>query len=107
MPQALWCWPGQELCGFSGKVKRGLLYNVQTVSDEDITVSPGEGLSIRLTHKQAVHMLRPSYAMTYASCQGLTLRDRVRLETRSPCLTLKHLYVGVSRATAASLLEVA
>ena len=88
-------------------MKRGLLYYVQTVSGEDITVSPGEGVSIRLTHKQAVHMLRPSYAMTYASCQGLTLRDRVRLETRSPCLTLKHLYVGVSRATAASLLEVA
>jgi hypothetical protein len=44
--------------------------------------------------------------LTYASCQGLTLPGRLRLETGSPNMTLRHLYVGVSRATAADLVEV-
>ena len=62
---------------------------------------------LQLSHEQAVRSLRLAYALTYASCQGLTLRGVVRLETDSPNMTLKHLYVGISRATAAGLAEVA
>ena len=36
----------------------------------------------------------PSHAVTYASCQGLTLHNRVRLELESYHLTLRHLHVG-------------
>ena len=43
--------------------------------------------------------------MTYASCQGLTLHNRVRLDLESCHLTLRHLYVGASRATSSELLE--
>ena len=41
----------------------------------------------------------------YASCQGLTLHNRVRLDLESCHLTLRHLYVGASRATSSELLE--
>ena len=34
---------------------------------------------------------RPSHAVTYASCQGLTLHNRVRLDLESCHLTLRHL----------------
>ncbi|CAE7220298.1 unnamed protein product [Symbiodinium natans] len=45
--------------------------------------------------------------VTYASCQGLTLRGRVWLcDVENPHLSVKHLYVGVSRATGAELLSV-
>jgi hypothetical protein len=53
-----------------------------------------------------VRSLRLPYALTYASCQALTLKGVVRLETESSNMTLRHLYVGISRATAASLVEV-
>ena len=42
---------------------------------------------------------RPSHAVTYASCQGLTLHNRVRLDLESCHLALRRLYVGASRAT--------
>ena len=46
-------------------------------------------------------------AITYASCQGLTLRGRVWLcDTLNPHFSVKHLYVGASRATSAELLSV-
>ena len=59
-----------------------------------------------LTHAAVCSSLRLSYAITYASCQGLTLKGRVRLETQSTFLTTKHLYVGISRGTASELVEV-
>ena len=59
-----------------------------------------------LTHEQAVQSLRLTYAMTYASCQGLTLPGLVRLDTQSEHITIKHLYVGLSQATSADLVEV-
>ena len=46
-------------------------------------------------------------AVTYASCQGLTLQGRVRLDLGSVHLSLRHLYVGTSRATSSDLFEVA
>ena len=41
-----------------------------------------------------------------APSQCLTLSGRVRLETESPHITLKHLHVGCSRACLYELLEV-
>jgi len=54
-----------------------------------------------------VRAVRPAHALVYAGSQGLTLPGRVRLETDSSHLTLKHLYVGASRATRHDMLEVA
>jgi hypothetical protein len=107
LPQDLYCWEGQELVGYSAKVRRGLLYTVKQATSQHIVVSDAAGeKDIKLSHKHAVQMLRPSYSLTYAGVQGLTLQGRVRLETGSRNLHIKHLYVGASRATAAALLEV-
>ena len=98
----MWLWPGLQLIGAGGLCKKGLFYEVAEV-DGNIVLTCG----LRLTHEQAARSLRLSYGLTFASCQGLTLQGVVRLETDSPNFTLKHLYVGVSRATAADLVEVA
>ena len=53
----------------------------------------------------SAHM-RLCFALTYASIQGATLKNRIRLYTHHPRMTLKHLFVGISRATAYALVEV-
>jgi hypothetical protein len=102
-PQDMWLWPGIQLIGAGGLCKKGLFYEVADVRQDIVNLTCG----LSLTHEQAARSLRLAYALTYASCQGLTLRRVVRLETDSPNFTLKHLYVGISRATAADLVEVA
>ena len=62
---------------------------------------------MRLKNQELLWATRPSHAVTYASCQGLTLHNRVRLDLESCHLTLRHLYVGASRATSSELLEAA
>ena len=83
-PQTMRLWPGLRLVGAGGKVPK-----------ESFT--PAELLrSTRLCH-----------AITYASCQGLTLRGRVWLcDADNPHFSVKHLYVGASRCTGAELLSV-
>jgi hypothetical protein len=101
-PQSMWIWPGMQLIGAGGKCLKGLFYTVETIMDDVLFLNTGQ----KLTRGECVRSLRLAYALTYASCQGLTLKGRVRLETDSPNMTLRHLYVGISRATAADLVEV-
>ena len=102
--QDMWLWPGLEVIGAGGKALKGLLYTVAAVDAESVQLEGG----LSLTAEQAGKCLRLSYALTYASVQGLTLTGRVRLtDTDSPHFSLRMLYVGSSRATAARLLEVA
>ncbi len=101
-PQSLWLWSGQQLVGAGGKVLKGLFYTVENLTEDSVELIGG----LKLTHQDAVRSLRLPYALTYASCQALTLKGVVRLETESTNMTLRHLYVGISRATAASLVEV-
>ena len=77
------------------------MYTIRSVTEEAVLLD-----GITLTHPEAVKSLRLAYAMTFASCQGLTLAGRVRLEVDSVHMTTRHLYVGISRATAADLVEV-
>jgi hypothetical protein len=74
---------------------------VKAVTEEQVMLD-----DLTLTHEEAVRSLRLAYSLTFASCQGLTLPGRLRLETDSPHMTIRHLYVGISRATAADLVEV-
>ena len=101
-PQAMKIWPGLQLIGAGGRCLKGMFYTVVACDEAKVELNTG----LVLTHQQAFESLRLSYALTYASCQGLTLPGVVRLDTQSPHFTLKHLYVGVSRATAADLVEV-
>jgi hypothetical protein len=102
-PQDMWLWPGIQVIGAGHLCKKGLFYEVAYISSSVAHLTCG----LTLTLEQASRSLRLAYALTYASCQGLTLRGVVRLETDSPNFTMKHLYVGISRATSADLVEVA
>ncbi len=101
-PQDMILWKGLQLIGAGHRCLKGLFYEVEEVTEELVRLTTG----LQLTHEQAVQSLRLCYALTYASCQGLTLPGVVRLDAKSEHLTLKHLYVGLSRATAADLAEV-
>ena len=101
-PQNFKLWPGLRLIGAGHKVPKGIFVVVKAC-DADRVVLDND---LTLTHHQVCQSLRLSYAITYASCQGLTLRGRVRLETQSGFLTTRHLYVGVSRGTSSELVEV-
>ena len=98
----MWLWPGLRLIGAGHKVPKGTFVEVKACDAEKVTLDN----DLVLTHSQVCQSLRLSYAITYASCQGLTLPGRVRLETQSGFLTTRHLYVGVSRATSGDLVEV-
>ena len=109
VPQDMWIWPGLRLIGAGGSngryAHKGCFYFVEKIG-EQVTLVDARGATLELSPEQVGEHLRLSYAITYASCQGLTLRGRVRLHTRSPHFTTRHLYVGSSRATSADLLEV-
>jgi hypothetical protein len=100
-PQSMWVWPGLVLIGAGGKTKRGLWYTVRSVNETHVTF---DGLT--LTREDTVQWTRLAFALVFASVQGLTLHGHVRLETNSPNFTLRHLYVGISRATSADLVSV-
>jgi hypothetical protein len=100
-PQDMWIWPGIQLIGAGSCVKKGVFVRVEKVG-EKILLDNGQ----ELTHDQTVKSLRLTYALCYASCQGLTLKGVVRLFTNSLFFTKKHLYVGASRCTNYDLLEI-
>ena len=70
--------------------------------DEDIEDEETIMDVAQLTHEEASAMLRMTYAFCYYSVQGATLRDRhvVLFDTyHKKYFTLRHLIVGMSRAT--------
>ena len=102
-PQTMRVWPGLRLVGAGGKVAKGCFVAVAEAGPESVKLETGE----RFTHTELLRHTRLCHAITYASCQGLTLRGRVHLcDTSSPHFELRHLYVGASRATSAELLSV-
>jgi hypothetical protein len=99
----MWLWPGIRLIGSGGAVKKGVFETVAAVTPDEIVLESGTCL----TAHQGVRSLRLSYALTYPSSQGLTLPGVVRLCCpSSKHFTKTHLYVGASRATRHSDLEV-
>ena len=102
MAQSMWVWPGLKLIGGGSKCLKGVFVTVEEITDEFVTISGGQ----KLSHADAVRSLRLCSALTYASVQGLTLKGLVRLEADSLNFTLKHLYIGISRATCSTLVEV-
>ena len=103
MPQTMRVWPGLKLIGAGGRVTKGIYVHVAEVGPEKIVLDGGDSF----THAALLKHTRLCHAITYASCQGLTLEGRVFLcDTESPHFTLRHLYVGTSRATSSELLSV-
>ena len=95
------------LIGFGGIFKKGLFYTVKEVTQERATLLNLGGEAIDAPLAAVYKQTRLAHALTYACCQGLSLQGRVKLmDASSPHFTRRHLYVGISRATAASLVEV-
>ena len=82
-----WCEAlNQELIGAGGKIRKGVFVAVAEVEPDGVRLDNG----MRLKNQELLRAARPSHAVTYASCQGLTLHNRVRLDLESCHLTLRH-----------------
>jgi hypothetical protein len=131
-PQDMYIRPGMQLlccCRSHRTLVNGVFYQVEAVDDTDVVVRMAdaytrdrstlddearkkadqqEGL-ITLPHKEASKALRLTYALCYASVQGLTLRDKsvLMLDLDSGHFSVRTLIVGLSRVTKASDISVA
>jgi hypothetical protein len=101
--QVMWLCPDLRLMGSGHKVQTGIFTTVKACDAEKVVLDN----DLTLTHSQVCQSLCLSYAITYASCQGLTLKGRVRLETQSGFLTTRHIFVGFSRRARCDVVEVA
>ena len=72
--------------GAGGKILKGVFVAVAEVEPDGVRLDNG----MRLKNQELLRATRPSHAVTYASCQGLTLHNRVRLDLESCHLTLRH-----------------
>ena len=79
-------WPGLRLIGVGGKIPNKVFVAVAAVEPEHVRLDNG----LRLRNQELLRATRLSHAVTYASCQGLTLKGRVRLEMSSAHLSLRH-----------------
>ena len=76
-----------------------MAYTVSEVSAKCIHLKEGP----ELTYEDAVQMLRLPFSMTYASVQGRETESTLCLhDTQTPHFTMRHLYVGLSRAKRAA-----
>ena len=101
-PQTMRVWPGLRLIGAGAKVQKGTFLTVEVEGDV-VRLESGQCF----VGPELLKHTRLCSAITYASVQGLTLRGRVWLyDVESPHFTLKHLYMGCSRATNSELLSV-
>ena len=130
----MWVWVGMELIGSTRDKKviyNSCVYEVMNITDrsievrlardywkpaatpeeeeEDVADPRQEPMSTVLTYAEASKYLRPQYALTYASIQGRTLRDKkvAVLDLDSEFVTLRHLMVASSRVTEGRLLACA
>ena len=81
-PQSMRVWPGLRLMGAGGKIPNVFVAVVE-VEPDGVRLDNG----MRLKNQELLWATRPSHAVTYASCQGLTLHNRVRLDLESCHLT--------------------
>ena len=105
--QGFWCFEGLHLvgCATDSGIYNGQLYTVLGVSENSIRLqiySADEQVELNMCH---IRNVKPAHAITYYSCQGRTLRGRVRLYVRHSKMTTTHLIVGLSRATCPSLID--
>ena len=83
-------------------LRNGMLYAVESVGDSTVL----EG-GIGLSKEEVSKYLRPSFAQTYHSSQGLTLEGRVQLcDSTHQHFTTRMLLMGMSRGRSADLVQV-
>ena len=88
-------------------LRNGLLYTVEEVLQDDSLIKSLKVGGATLTLEEASKFLRPSFAQTYASSQGLTLEGRVQLcDSGHKNFTTRMLLMGLSRARGGDLVQV-
>ena len=91
--------PGLHVVGCStdNGIYNGQLYTVSSVDGKVQLQTYGgdDTVALDMCHIRSV---KPAHAITYYSCQGRTLRGRIRLYVQHPQITTTHLVVGLSRA---------
>jgi hypothetical protein len=90
--------------------KRGRLYNhafftVAALGEHTVTLRD-DLAAFEVKHEEAARLLRLTFALTYASIEGMTLPGLLRLHDGShPRMDWRKLNVGLSRGTAATDVE--
>ena len=105
--QGFWCFEGLHVAGSAtdSGIYNGQLYTVLAVSENLIRLqiyNAEEQVDLNMCH---IRNVKPAHAITYYSCQGRTLRGRVRLYIKHNKMTTTHLIVGLSRATCPTLID--
>ena len=94
-PQSMGVWPGLRLMGAGRKIPKGVFVAVAEVEPDGVRLDNG----MRLKNQELLRATRPRRSY---------LRQLPGAHPPQPChLTLRHLYVGASRATSSELLEAA
>ena len=84
-------------------MRNGVAYTIEAMNETTVRLEGG----IELSREDTVQMLRLSHAMTYASVQGRETDGSLCLhDTANTHMTLRHLYVALSRAKTAALVRV-
>ena len=107
----MYLYPGLLLIGHLQEKKNGVInggfYRVVTASlTECVVACEATGKTLQLATSFVAQHLRLAFAITQASAQGSTLKGRIRIYSRHARFTRRHLFVCLSRATAAELVEV-
>jgi hypothetical protein len=112
-PQDACFWPGLVVLSklSNKKVKNSLLYEILGFEGDKVRLQrlakKEEEPEVQLAKKAFFKNFRLSYALTYASVQGLTIKNLLALhDTNHPHFDARHLFVGTSRAVASDLLIV-
>ena len=105
--QGFWLFPGIHIVGCStdNGIFNGQLYTVLGIEDDKINLSiygTDDEIILCMCHIKAI---KPAHAITFYSCQGRTLRGRVRLYVQHSKITTTHLIVGLSRAVCPTLID--
>ena len=107
LTQSMYLWPGIRLLGAATegeKVRNQVKYVVESVSDGNVVFTCG--LTLPLDKVADLFVL--AYAQTYASCQGTEFDGMLRLhDTTHKFFTMRHLFVGLSRAKSCFSVDVA
>ena len=89
-------WPGLRLIGAGGKIPKGVFVAVAEVEPDGVRLDNG----MRLKNQELLRATRPSHTVTYAARGS----PSTTASAWTCHLTLRHLYVGASRATSSELL---
>ena len=110
-PQDMWIWPGMRVIGHKKPCIKSQVYEVVECTDQWVSLRPitdDEAESrISVSIKTAAQCFRMFHATTYSRAQGLTIQGLIVLaDSDHTNFSIKHLNMGITRATHSSLVEI-